>query len=769
MINEKCTAMNSKRKLVEVEQCNEQTIEKFQNYLIERNMMSDMDSNLRSDPNNNCNILFSELGNAKKMHMPTKMVKFNIRKHKVQPWMNNVLLRKINKKSDKYSKLLKIPKTDASYVTKKAEFNEYVKDVKNDIKIAKRNYYFHVFNMHKNNMKQTWRTITETRNKQVNSREIPTKIIHNDETLTDNEEIADCFNSYFANIGVQLSSSFEESDRIPSFEAYLGDDNVNPDLSFHFTPLTEDLVLTLISNFQNKTSFGMDGISNKLLKRIKHIIVQPLTLIINQSLTSGIYPDKFKISKITPLHKKDDRTIVSNCCPISLLPTMSKIIERVMHSQLYAFLNENNLITEQQYGFRSNHSTELATLRLTDTIMYELDNSHISCAIFLDLSKAFDTLNYKILLRKLKYYGLGNVAYNLIENYLTNRQQFVKLRNVKSKLIPMLIGVPQGSILGPLLFSIYINDLPKSCPKLNCIMYADDTTLYSSLENFDSNNIEREINYEWEKVNLWLKANKLSLNVKKTKCMFFDKRKTLPHINLSLNDVIIENVPKFNYLGIIIDEHLSWNSHTEMIELKVSKAIGIINHLKSIYPQRVLFTLYNSLIISHMLYGILLWGKSDNVDKIAKLQKRAIRTISFSKPIAHTEPLFKTFNLLKFNDIYTLTLMKFFYKLSNDSLPAYFASYKILIQPLATRYPLRRPIYETFKVRHEYARICIKYQLLDFLNKLSETNSEFLDTILENVHLQPYIGYRLITNHLVSLYRYECCIINCYVCSIAIV
>ena len=148
-----------------------------------------------------------------------------------------------------------------------------------------------------------------------------------------NEEIADCFNSYFANIGVQLSSSFEESDRIPSFETYLGDDNVNPDLSFHFTPVTEDLVLTLISNLQNKTSSGMDGISNKLLKRIKHIIVQPLTLIINQSLTSGIYPDKFKISKITPLHKKDDQTIVSNYRLISLLPTMSKIIERVMHSQ----------------------------------------------------------------------------------------------------------------------------------------------------------------------------------------------------------------------------------------------------------------------------------------------------------------------------------------------------------------------------------------------------------------------------------------------------
>ena len=210
--------------------------------------------------------------------------------------------------------------------------------------------------------------------------------------------------------------------------------------------MDEDLVLTLITNLPNKTSSGIDNILNKLLKQIKHIIVEPLTLIINQSLTSGIYPDKFKISKITPLHKKDDRTVISNYGPISLLPTMSKIIERIMHSQLYAYFNENNLIAEQQYGFRSHHSMELTALKLSVTIMCELDRSLIPFVIFLDLSKAFDTLNYKILLHKLKYYGLGNVAYNLIENYLTNRQQQVKLGNTSSKLLPMCIEVPQGSI-----------------------------------------------------------------------------------------------------------------------------------------------------------------------------------------------------------------------------------------------------------------------------------------------------------------------------------
>ena len=182
-----------------------------------------------------------------------------------------------------------------------------------------------------------------------------------------------------------MSSSFEQSDSIPSFETYL-DSNTRSDPNFYFTPVDKDLVLTLITNLPNKTCSGIDNISNKLLKQIKHIIVQPLTLIINQSLTSGIYPDEFKISIITLLHKKDDRTVISNYRPISLLPTMSKIIERIMHSQLYAYLNENNLIAEQQYGFRLHHSTELVALKLSDTIMCELDRSLIPFVIFLDLS-----------------------------------------------------------------------------------------------------------------------------------------------------------------------------------------------------------------------------------------------------------------------------------------------------------------------------------------------------------------------------------------------
>ena len=193
-----------------------------------------------------------------------------------------------------------------------------------------------MFNIHKNNIKQTWNTISGTLNKHRKNRDIPEKIVYNDKTLTNEQEIANSFNSFFASVGAQLSSSIEQSDNIPSFETYL-DSNTRSDPNSHFIPVDEKLVLALITNLPNRTSSGIDNISNKLLKQIKHIIVQPLTLIINQPLTSGIYPDKFKISKVTSLHKKDNRTAISNYRPISLLPTMSKIIERVIHSQLYAY------------------------------------------------------------------------------------------------------------------------------------------------------------------------------------------------------------------------------------------------------------------------------------------------------------------------------------------------------------------------------------------------------------------------------------------------
>ena len=229
--------------------------------------------------------------------------------------------------------------------------------------------------------------------------------------------------------------------------------------------------------------------------------------------------------------------------------------------------------------------------------------------VYIDLSKAFDTLTFDILLFKLKYYGVTDTALDLIRSYLTNRKQYVVFNSCQSDYSEIYTGVPQGSILSPLFFSIYINDLINVSNRLNFLMYADDTTIYFNLEEFDHLNKEGDINGELEKVNTWLKLNKLSLNAQKTKLMVFHrKQKHVDEINVQINGTKIERVESFNFLGIMLNENLTWKSHIEMVGKKISKVTGILYRLKNIFPENVLFVLYNSLIVSYINYGLLLWG-----------------------------------------------------------------------------------------------------------------------------------------------------------------
>jgi len=261
--------------------------------------------------------------------------------------------------------------------------------------------------------------------------------------------------------------------------------------------------------------------SNKLLKYIKHEIAWPLMQLINQTFTVGVLPNSLKVAKVTPLHKKNENYIFDNYRPVSVLSGVSKVFERIMHNQIFYHFNNLNLFFKSQYGFRSNHSTEYAALELVDRIITEMDKNNCPINIFMDLSKAFDTLNHEILLYKLKYYGFNDISLKLMQSYISNRTQYIELDNIKSDVLEITCGVPQGSILGPLLFIIYMNDLPYITKCLTPVIYADDTTMFTTININNHVAIQEDINKELKLVSDWLKLNKLSLNSEKTKAMLF--------------------------------------------------------------------------------------------------------------------------------------------------------------------------------------------------------------------------------------------------------
>ena len=492
--------------------------------------------------------------------------------------MTNNLLGRINRKNDMYREW-KSTNNNEEYEIKKIYFKTFDNIITDEIKNAKHQYYFDTFTIHKNNMKKTWKTIDETLNRGKSRTQFPNKFTIDNKSITDHKEIADQFNIFFANIGAKLSSGNDWHNEDKSFSDYLNNPTEN---RFNFSVINVSEVLMIINKLKNKNLSGVDEISNKLLKAIGTELAKPLTIIINQCLLTGIFPDLLKIAKVKPLFKRGDACQLNNYRPISLLPTISKVFERVIYSQLYTYFSENNLLSEQQYGYRAQHSTELASVKLVDNIITQMDCVHdvkTPVTIFCDLSKAFDCLNYNIFLSKMEYYGVSGTSLALVKSYLTNRYQYVQFESCKSDLLEIKTGIPQGSILGPLFFNILINDIVNSSIQFSFLMYADDTTIYFNLEDFPANNREQEINRELEKVNIWFQLNKLTLNVDKTKCMLFHKRRAVPP--MSMNNIPIDIVPHFNYLGIILDEHLSWKAHVAMVSGKLSKINGILNRLKS--------------------------------------------------------------------------------------------------------------------------------------------------------------------------------------------
>ena len=559
----KCKNPLRYEKRIAIEKHDIDSLNEFVRQLDIENLNAQLDHNINSDPNLNYTKMTDILQKLKDKIMPRKFIKFNKRKHKKQPWITTGIIKSINEKDKMYKMLIKLSPNSIAYQDLKINLQTYKQIIRRSIKEAKRHYFQTFFLRYNNNTKKTWQTINATLNKKGTHTSLPNQFCSNGTMLSEPHEIANKFNDFFVNVGTHTNVT--NNDMINS---YLPEKSNS---QFNFHQIDEQQTLQIIKHMKNKLSTGIDNISNKIIKSAMHLLYKPLTLIINQMIQNNIYPNALKVSKVIPIYKKGDKLLFSNYRPISLLPSLSKIFEKIILIQLTEYLDKNNIITAHQYGFRKKHSTELAALHLTDHISWELDKKNKPLAIFLDLSKAFDSLSHDILLSKLRHYGISGNSYDLIQSYITERYQYVKYNETDSNLMKIKQGVPQGSILGPLLFLIYINDFPSSSKLFNFMMYADDTTLYCNLNEIEENHRNLIINTELKNITQWLETNKLTLNIEKTKAMTFYLKSSKIDINLSINGNNIENVNTFNLLGLTINSQLKWNHHIDKISIKITK------------------------------------------------------------------------------------------------------------------------------------------------------------------------------------------------------
>ncbi len=447
---------------------------------------------------------------------------------------------------------------------------------------------------------------------------------------------------------------------------------------YFLSPTDSEEIINMCQKLNSGSSSGHDEIKPDIVKSVADTIAHPLSFIFNLSFRTGIIPDHLKIAKVVPIFKKGDQDCFGNYRPISILPIFSKIIERLIHKRLYAFISKFNLLHNNQFGFRPNYSCEMALIQAYNHIVSNLDLKKHTIGIFLDLSKAFDTIDHNILMSKLHHFGIRGVAFEWFRNYLSHRTQYVNFNGHDSSKLDVSCGVPQGSILGPLLFIIYINDLIYLSNYSNMLLYADDTNILFSHSDLDQ--LVDHVNSELCNISSWFKANKLSLNIDKSNYIIFKNRfgnRNYEDLDISIDDNRISRVFYTKFLGVIVDDCLTWNKHTAHIANLVCKYSGILFRWKSFLNLDVLFTLYNSLVLPHLFFCNIIWAdkNNSNLDIIHRKQKRIIRLCTNANFLDHTRPLFARLHTLTIQDLHKLSVATSMFKFKNKLLPCNFSSF----------------------------------------------------------------------------------------------
>ena len=626
-----------------------------------------------------------------------------------KPWLSTGLFNSIKNKNRMF-------KNFKLGLTSEGTYKRYKNKLVNLLKVAKMRYYKNLFNSFKTNTKKLWQVINSITNKGTKHNKVDNLIVKN-KVLSNPSDISEAYNHFFVNAAKDLQDQLPKLET--DFRKFMGPRNP---ISMDLAQVNLSEVTSIIHSLKSKKC-RVNDFSPSILKRNSHLIAMPLTTLINQSFQQGQFPNKLKQAQVIPLYKKGARSDINNYRPISLLNVFSKVFEKAMKLKMVAFIDSHKILCSSQYGFQKKISTEDALIHFSKNIYQQLDQSNSVLSIFIDFSKAFDTVPHNILLDKLDHYGIRGPVKAWFADYLSDRSQTTVFENFESSALNCSLGVPQGSVLGPLLFLLFINDLPNVSRLLYTLLFADDATM--SVCGKDPKQLIQIANNELHRFYLWCNSNKLTVNTLKTFFILFSNKRisNLPPlvIKSNLTYELIKQVDSTKFLGVYYDYDMTFKSHIRHLSQKLARTAALLYKVKSIMPEFVLKNMYHAHILSLLNYCNVIWSNTfpSHLDTLVKLQKRVIRTITNSDFIAHTHPLFQQSKILDIDRLRKFNLCVYFFKNKNLLQNQYQHGY-----PTRHRHRIRPERHSTTLYEHSFM-----YQANKVWNELLDGDTNVINAL----------------------------------------
>ena len=618
-----------------------------------------------SDINEACFAWIKTIQHQLDHHAPVKSRRV---KHKRLPeWSNQEILTT--------RKLRDISKRHGNW----PDYKKYRNKTKTLIRQAKK----HHFSEAVTNLKDTksiWKHL-RTANKKTSACDnaLPDELEINGQQYTNSQDIAFKLNDYFASISEYINTNdvITSAPDLTKLETYISS-KIPLDTFFRIPKITVNHVSEFINGLNPAKATGLDGIGPQILKLASTVLSPSITALINKSIETATFPDQLKMAKLYPIHKGGSKSDPANYRPISILPTISKIFEKHINKHLVAFLNKYKVIHANQSGFRQKHSCQTALVKLIDQWMACIDRGDIVGSVFLDFRKAFDLVDHSILIDKLSLYKCQGPDLNLISSYLQSRQQVIDSGKGLSTPAYIKSGVPQGSILGPTLFLIFINDLPLHMEYCDIDLFADDATFHANGKT--KSEVEPKLQTDGNNSKSWAKHHKMQIHYDKTSCMTLGSRHRTQNeaskLDITIDGNEIKQVDKQKLLGVYIDENLLWTTHIDYLCSTISTKISLLKQLSTYVPVKVQKLFYQGYILPLIDYGSNTWGSTSklNIERLSKLQKRAARIILKADFDTPSSEMFNELGWSTIENRHNYNKAVLTYKALNDLTPEYISN-----------------------------------------------------------------------------------------------